>query len=366
MAIRSTQSVVEVLSRPTTDFNESITSTLVLTQSVNESFPCISQLGTIRSLLSSFCLGSSAFIDEPLIVQENILQTIALTQFAQDVGEETTSIISVVQSVQVTGPFYEDITQTINLTQAVLDPQDYPFSITDLISLTQLVDTPIVEALSNTLTLVQFLGDNSVEQILTLTQTVDDQTGPGTTNQLAITQNVVSNLDANHSLSNTITLTQKVLVEHETSQNLECIYAPQVGTGSFPTEPVISKSPTMTLTHPFVSPTTTITIRSPEFGNRDTLEYQRIKRETTGGELTIFRDPSWPQSQILTLEVLNICGDDLEALLSFFKTSLGQDVGLLDYEGRQWKGIILTPEADKTEVGPDRYSLSFEFQGELQ
>lgn len=366
MAIRLTQTVVELLTKDAQTFNESASNTIVLTSTVDFEFGCLSQLGTIRSKLGEMCLGSERFTDEQEVLQDNIVQIINLTQEVIDLGDELTNNINVVQSIITTGPFYDSVSNTLNLTQQVLDPQDFSDSLINLISLSQLVQNPIVESLLQVLTLVQFVADNPVNQLITLFQTVDDGTGPASQNQLLLNQTVGLNHDSNHSLQNNIVLNQSVGIEIETGENLECIYAPQVGTGSFPIEPVISKSPTMTLTWPFVSPTLTVTIRSPEFGNRDQLEYQRIRRETIGGELTIFRDPKWPQSQILTMEVLNICGDDLEDLLDFFKQSLGDDVGLLDYEGRQWKGIILTPEADKTEISKDRYSLSFEFQGELQ
>ena len=49
--------------------------------------------------------------------------------------------------------------------------------------------------------------------------------------------------------------------------------------------------------YPVVSPTVSVTLRSPELGNKDRLQFNRISRETRGGTLIVFADPMWPKVQ---------------------------------------------------------------------
>ena len=51
-------------------------------------------------------------------------------------------------------------------------------------------------------------------------------------------------------------------------------------------------------------------------------------------------------------------------LLTFYETYLGDEIGLLDWEHRYWKGVITQPDA-VIQDGRDSYSASFEFEGEL-
>ena len=54
-----------------------------------------------------------------------------------------------------------------------------------------------------------------------------------------------------------------------------------------------------------------------------------------------------------------------EDMITFLRSSLGQEIGLLDWENRQWRGIIITPDARITHVGRSDRSIAFEFQGSL-
>ena len=44
---------------------------------------------------------------------------------------------------------------------------------------------------------------------------------------------------------------------------------------------------------------------------------------------------------------------------------LGKEVGLIDWEQRYWKGIIVTPENPVIEDSKDSFSASFNFEGEM-
>jgi hypothetical protein len=149
-------------------------------------------------------------------------------------------------------------------------------------------------------------------------------------------------------------------------------YTPFVGESDDNSYPEVSTTaPTLgsgvlTLTHPRVSPTLTLTLKNPDFGNTDVLRFTKVDRVTRGGDRKIFSDLGWGSTQSFELTVSNICDTTvtIDNILDFLNTSLGEEIGLLDWEGRNWKGIIIAPE---TEVTPTvtGHSLQLVFEGEL-
>lgn len=131
-------------------------------------------------------------------------------------------------------------------------------------------------------------------------------------------------------------------------------YAPFVGSSGDASYPEVSVTPptlgsgVFTLTYPRVSPTTTLTLKNPTFGNTDALRFVKIDRVTRGGDRKIFADLDWSSTQTLELTIENICETQatIDELLTFLNASLGKLIGLLDWEGRQWEGVILAPETD--------------------
>ena len=132
-----------------------------------------------------------------------------------------------------------------------------------------------------------------------------------------------------------------------------------------PATPPTLGTATLTLTWPYVTPTSTLVLRNPEFGNSESLAFTRIIRETRGGTLEVYGDPDWPQTTTLSITVDGLPGAIAEDFLQFLEDSLGQEIGLLDWENRQWRGIITTPDAEVTDHGKAcRRSITFEFEGE--
>jgi len=119
------------------------------------------------------------------------------------------------------------------------------------------------------------------------------------------------------------------------------------------------------LTYPFDSPTHTITLRNPDFGNLDRLEFTRINRESRGGTLIVFRDEDWPIAERQSYQFSSLSRSHIIHLHDFLSASLGQEIGLLDHENRQWKGVILNPEADTAQQGRESFIAQFDFEGDL-
>lgn len=145
-----------------------------------------------------------------------------------------------------------------------------------------------------------------------------------------------------------------------------CFYAPVLGSGSFPAAPVLVKQGFVTLFHPVVSPTLTVQIRAPEFGDRDRLQHDKINRDTRGGSIKIFADETWPKLQILEMQFISLKETEAQAVLDFFEDTLGLEVGFTDWENRTWHGVIVSPDRELVRSKRNSVDISFEFEGELQ
>jgi len=153
-----------------------------------------------------------------------------------------------------------------------------------------------------------------------------------------------------------------------------CIYDPVLGYSSDPNAPTPPSSTAPTLVRqnhvrlywPTVIPTKAVQIRAPMLGDRDRLQNMRIQRESRGGTLQVFADPTWPKLQILALTFTGLTETEAAAVQQFFLDSLGLEVGFEDWDGRIWHGVIITPDEPFVRSRRDIVDISFEFEGELQ
>jgi len=105
---------------------------------------------------------------------------------------------------------------------------------------------------------------------------------------------------------------------------------------------------------------------SPNFGNNYRLTVTRVNTESRGGTLLVFTDPEcWPITETLQLSISNMKSEVGKALLTWFEEHLGEEIRLIDYEGRAWVGVITTPDDPIVEDSRNRWTGSFEFEGEL-
>lgn len=145
-----------------------------------------------------------------------------------------------------------------------------------------------------------------------------------------------------------------------------CTYAPGVGSGPVtisPIPPIITPS-TLTLFWPVVSPSLTVVLRNPQFGNKVSYNPNRINRKSRGGQVQVYRDSKWPQFTLLTMDITTLNQTQIDAFKSFLVATLGLVVGIIDHDGFQWSGIITTPDTTITQLSGSiscpSYATSFQ------
>lgn len=152
-------------------------------------------------------------------------------------------------------------------------------------------------------------------------------------------------------------------------------YSPFIGENSDPNAPTppdallpcpLENQPYFRLVYPASgSVTSALTIRAPNLGNRDRLAFDRVNRESRGGTLIIFADPIWPKIQTLVLSFSGLKRVEAMALLDFMLEHLGEEIGMIDWEGRFWRGVIVDPDEPVVQDSKERFTASFQFEGEL-
>lgn len=110
---------------------------------------------------------------------------------------------------------------------------------------------------------------------------------------------------------------------------------------------------------------TEVVLRAPELDNRDRNAYTRISNETRGGKLIVYSDPIWPKVRTLAVTITGLKETEIDTLQTFLQDTLGQLIGLEDWEGNEWQGFITQPDEVATQDGKERWTVSFEFEGEM-
>lgn len=105
----------------------------------------------------------------------------------------------------------------------------------------------------------------------------------------------------------------------------------------------------------------TITIKSPKYGNSDTLDYRRVNDQTVGGRLIIYRDPNWTAKELLDFEIENLTQAEVSNLQQFLIRNLGKTLTLTDHFQVEWT-VRSAALYDSIESVNDRYSIKLEFE----
>jgi len=314
----------------------SVTSTLVLEQSVTVLRPFyVSAISELQTVESVFDLDTFTFVD--------VITGLTDAASAQLDGPRSLShIISFSQTATASlvsvDAIAADAESVLSLTQeARISIQEAAIS---AIVFTQVATAVVSEVATSTLSLSQSASFNIVRGAIAAASTLD------------IKQAVAFVLDRTDTL---------------------CSYSPFVGSSSDPdaptpppsTYPAAGGTPGFRLQYPETgSVTDELILRAPNLGNIDRLSMVRINRETRGGTLIIYADPIWPKVETLLLTFSGLSEDEAQDLLDWMETYLGQEIRLIDWEDRVWKGVIVNPQDPVVQDGKGcQFTASFEFEG---
>lgn len=286
-----------------------------------------------------------------------------------DFGRQLAHSMSLVQAVAVGQPKYVTAADILSLANIPDQHQGVAnISIADPMDLKNVASRIQFGTASSTLTLTQAAFRRFfASTVLTLTSSAIGQIAKPMSDTLSLTDTAGRLLVFVRPMADSLGLVSSVTAFIDEKGAL-CQYAPYIGDG--PGAGIPASMPTLgtaklTLTYPFVAPTTTLVLRNPQFGNVDRLSFDRINRETRGGTLIMFADLAWPRQQTLNVTVTALTKQQKDNLLGFLALSVGVEIGLLDHESRQWKGIIMTPDATITNNDRGGYTVTFEFEGAL-
>lgn len=316
-----------------------------------------------------------AFVSDAVAQNEPRRSVESILVFAQDLNssiksESVQSVIAFDHDTDVHGPVSESVQSIILFAQAVVGGADYQKSADNFIVFAQVAGRAIEADAESIIIFVDAAERKNIAiSTLALVSSAIGGKGADVVSDLGLTSTANRLLVAPRSVSSPISFLSSATYTLDRTC-VEQNYTPFVGTSNPnytppTTTPPTLGSATLTLTYPYTSPTSTLVLRNPEFRNQDTLSFNRINRETRGGTLIVFADPNWPKSQVLSMQVDFLKQSQVDDLLQFFLDSLGKEVGLLDHENRQWRGIILTPDAEVTHAGRENRSVQFQFDGAL-
>lgn len=285
------------------------------------------------------------------------------------------------------------VTHTLGLTQTVNVRAPFRLTVAQVIALTSRTSTPWRFWLEDEMVIRQFIGIPLPTQHLshTINLTQDSPIG-----MVWDTINLVqsANFAFSYTAENTMNLTDQVDVQglwvrsvahpsvvghsltwYEESKCGMKQYTPFQGETTIASDFVPPRdtlqdpqgdTSNFSLYTPYLGVATSkVTLRKPELDNRDRNAYTRINEETRGGRLVVYSDPMWPHVRTLAVTIIGLSESDVDALHDFMESTLGQEIGLTDWEGRLWKGVITNPNEAATQDGRDRWTVTFEFEGEL-
>lgn len=352
---------------------ESVSNAITFAQTTSQSQQILSISNALPlAQVVSYKLGDDIFVEASnafSFSNTTVIDNKIFKRSFPDTGGDLQPVIQFSQTLTYHGDFQPQVSNTLNLSDTVSLIREINLSPSSILSLTARMGQTFPRNASNVLTLLQdVFRIHCVASALGLTQTAVGAPFKFISQDLNLTDSVTKLQDFARSVTNTLSLLQSAA--YQLGGPDICNYTPTVGTvssGITPpalTAPVLSNA-TLQLRYPADAPTLTVVLLNPEFGNTDTLSFNRINRESRGGTLLIFADPTWPKHERMRIQIDNMKLATKNELRIFLESSIGREILLDDWENRTWRGIIVNPQADITQIDRSGFSITLEFEGAL-
>jgi len=284
-----------------------------------------------------------------------------------------TSDLGLSQSVEVQAPIKPSIAHVLGLSQHTSTP--YHMWVEHDIHLTDQGRVPIVYTFTSTLNLTDVATIYTVEHTLNLSDSVTFGLSYTAFNTLNISHEMEMTGIFMRSVEHTNILGH-AMTWFEDGKCLRKQYTPFQGESTLNDDVTPPKDelqdPQGNLNDkfslyipPLGVPTSKVTLRKPELDNRDRNAYTRVNNETRGGKVIIYSDPDWPKVRTMIVTIVGLLESDVDNLQTFMLNTLGQEIGITDWEGRLWKGFITNPNEVAVQDGKKQWTVTFEFEGEM-
>jgi len=283
--------------------------------------------------------------------------------------EEPTSSLALIQSVSVVGPTYVDVHVIMGLEHGAggsIGVPWLPIEVEHSLGLSQLAGRARPQSVTSTLSLTgAAFRRQEVQSTLSLVQTVAGGEGIDlSTQNVNLSHVVLVNAAFLRSFLHNNFLQQSLtyFIDNSCARKEYNRYQGEGEGDGIEEKPLLFNSDFVL--ESLSGPKLIVRLRSPEMDDRDRSGFNRVNRETRGGELNVFSDPAWPNINTLLVTITALKQTKIEELQEFLLTTLGQQIKLQDWKGRSWAGVITTPGDVATEDERNAWTMSFEFEGE--
>jgi hypothetical protein len=286
---------------------------------------------------------------------------------------DTEHDLGLIQTVNVLAPIKPVVTSVLGLAHHTSTP--YRELISHTMNLIHFIPTPLVpQNVSDTLTFTHDSPIGLISDEISFTQVVGFGFAHVISQNLGITDQLHLQSDWVRSVAHTDILGH-ALTWYEDTPCGRKQYTPFQGENTIPTtveapsnelQDPQGDTGNFSVYQPYLGiPIKKVTMRKPELDNRDRNSYTRINNETRGGKIVVYADPDWPKVRTLAVTIIGLIETKVDELHTFMQDTVGQEVGLTDWEGRLWKGFITNPNEVATQDGRGMWTVTFEFQGEM-
>ncbi len=373
--IRVARQYAEVLGSVSPVIYASASNTLSMSQGLHLPWRYVSVTTTLALADESgdaLSVGESALLNSVM----NITQKLVTSGLLQDVS----SVISLQQTVGATAPIYQFMLSPMHLLSDVGQPaQELNLTLASEMVLTDKTGRGYDIEVASTMAMTQDMYRlQTPVSTMNLVQTVDYGKTKGLeVSNMELEQVVLLNGDWTRVVTQTLGIGH-ALTYYVPNPCGTKAYTPYIGentTSGSPTPPDASlpfasglpEGERFQLLYPGLGEATdTVELRAPNLDNKERLSFTRINRETRGGRLIVFADPTWPKVNTLVLTFSGLSKAEVDSLQTFMVAHLGKEVGLIDWEGHQWVGVITSPTERAVQDGrgcAGRWTIGLEFEG---
>jgi hypothetical protein len=248
----------------------------------------------------------------------------------------------------------QNLSDTLSLADSAVPVKVFNRTLTDSITLSQTPGVQRVLSASNTISLTDAAKRVHEQALSDSLLIVDTASGAGNklvTQSLALVETPVRQLILSRTLADTLTINQNPFASNNINSTCKDTYDAGLGTRTG-----------IRLTHPYTTPTLTLDLRNPMFGNRQVIDPGVVFHKLRGGKTRVVKPLPTIETINFTIEALS--QSERDAYLTFLTTSAGAEIGLLDHENRQWRGVLSSPVNKTRQVGQGcMYKIEFQFRG---